>query len=111
MAVGCIPLTNYAAWFSPPLQDGVNCLEFHDRPGLMSRIREVLSADAATLAPIRRGVIDYYDRHLAPAAFLSQVRATSANRLRLYVNTEEPRILEAVRWESVLLAGRRPGQS
>src|SRR5260370_10572567 len=42
MAVGCIPLTNYIEWLSPPLTDGVNCFQFRDENDLRKRVFEIL---------------------------------------------------------------------
>jgi hypothetical protein len=102
MAVGCIPLTNYADWFSPPLTDGENCFRFHDRKDLQERIASILATDQAALNAMRRRVIDYYDRHLAPKSFLERFRAQQASEIRLYVNTDSEAILKRVHETSVM---------
>jgi len=114
MAVGCIPLTNYADWFFPPLTDRVNCLRFRDESELLDRVREVLAFEANEIALIRRSVIEYYEQHLAPETFLERLRANPADRLRLFVNAERRQILERVHPGSVIVAGRfdeGPGES
>ncbi len=108
MAVGCIPLTNYADWFFPPLTDRVNCLQFRDEIQLIDRIREVFAMSANEIESLRRGVTDYYDRHLAPESFLDRLRAHPADRLRLFVNSERRQILERVRPGSVIVSGGSP---
>jgi hypothetical protein len=105
MSVGCIPLTNYADWLSPPLTDGVNCLRFRDRDDLLSRVHDVRSAGSETIARLRRGVIEYYDRHLAREPFLSRLRAQTAPRVRLFVVSGREDALERVHHGSVVLAG------
>jgi hypothetical protein len=109
MAVGCIPLTNYADWFFPPLEHGLNCLRFRDADELRERVLEVLAADEASLESMRRGVVEYYDRYLAPEGFLERLRANQATRLRLFVNSEKSDVLKRVHPASVLAAGRVQG--
>jgi glycosyltransferase involved in cell wall biosynthesis len=102
MAVGCIPLTNYADWFSPPLVDGVNCFRFHGGKELQERIASILATDQAALNAMRQRVVEYYDRHLAPKGFLERLRAHTGSQIRLYVNTERDDILKRVHKGSAL---------
>jgi glycosyltransferase involved in cell wall biosynthesis len=102
MAVGCIPLTNYADWFSPRLINGVNCFQFRDRQELQGCIFKILSMDEAALDRMRRRVIQYHDRYLAPRGFLERLRALQGSEIRVYVNTESKDMLKRVHAGSAL---------
>lgn len=109
MAVGCIPLTNYIEWLSPPLTDGVNCFQFRDEKGLRKRVFEILGADELSIASMRRHVIEYHDQYLAPESFLQKFRAQQVSRMRLFANTEREDVLKCVHAKSVLTAGQPQG--
>ena len=73
MAVGTIPVTNYPEWLDPNLRHMENCIVFDDRADLKSKLKLVLELDDATIARLRANVIDYYQTHLRPEAFVRRV--------------------------------------
>jgi len=108
MAVGCIPLTNYADWFTPRLMHMRNCIEFTDEDDLVEKAKMVLKMEPERLAAMRANVIDYYDRFLDPDRFLDRLVAHPARTLTVFMITERRSIWERVGEDSVLLADRTP---
>jgi len=106
MSVGCIPLTNYAAWFTPRLTHMENCIEFTDEADLVRKARMVLEMDSSRIAEMRANVAAYYDRYLDPDRFRERVFAHPAKSLTLFVITERRSTWERVDADSVLLADR-----
>ncbi len=104
MAVGCIPLTNYANWFTPRLTHMKNCIEFTDEKDLLEKAKTVLEMEPQRLAAMRANVIDYYDRFLDPDRFLDRLFAHPAKTLTLFMITERRSTWERVGEDSVLLA-------
>lgn len=103
MAVGCIPLTNYAKWFTPRLTHMKNCIEFTDEEDLVEKAKMVLEIEPERLAAMRANVIDYYDRFLDPDRFLEHLFAHPAKTLTLFMIRERRSIWERVGEGSVLL--------
>jgi hypothetical protein len=73
MAVGAIPLTHYAEWMRPPLEDNVNCLAFETLEQLSDKLDTVFSMGPERIAELRRNVLSYYEKHLRPQAVLESV--------------------------------------
>lgn len=73
IAAGAVPILQYAAYLSPPLQDGVNCLTFSDAKGLRDVIRRALNMDPGEIRSMRRNVRAYYDEFLAPGRFTKRL--------------------------------------
>ena len=91
MAVGTIPITNYAQFMSPPLRHGVDCLAFETLDEL-DRVLELLATiDQATVTRMRQGVMDYYARYLAPPAAGERLLAALPASARIAVNDETGR--------------------
>jgi hypothetical protein len=91
MAVGTIPITNYAPFMSPPLRHGVDCFAF-ETLGDLDRILDSLAAlDQASIARMRQGVVDYYNRYLDPSAAGARLLAALPATERLAVNDETGR--------------------
>lgn len=75
MAVGTVPLTEYPEQFDPPLRHGEDCIVYAGADGLRSRVAEVVSMSPETLAEMGRAAAGYYDRHIAPEAFIRSLEA------------------------------------
>jgi hypothetical protein len=107
MAVGAIPLTNYADWHDPPLEHLRNCISFTTKEDLLDRAQMVLKMDPTELARMREEVVRYYDRYFNPDAFPRRLLQSPAERLTLFVVTDSQRRWESVTRESVLFARQR----
>lgn len=64
MSVGTVPILEYDQLLHPPLQDGVNCLAFRRKEGLLEAIERALAMDETEWEQLHCGAIDYYDHHL-----------------------------------------------
>jgi hypothetical protein len=73
MAVGTIPLTNYAHFFNPPLENGITCLSFSNLKELENQIRKIFQMDGETVSMMRKNVIEYYDRYLEPHRYIERM--------------------------------------
>ena len=89
MALGCIPICNYPEWLSPGLVHGDNCLAFSDRDSLMRSVEAALGAPDSVTSCMRTSVLDYFDTHLQPRAFVSPVLSSKSREVTVYVNAEE----------------------
>ena len=67
MAVGTVPLLNYAEFCRPRLIDGRTCLAFSTLDDLSSTIRRALSLPLAEIDTLSRAVTRTYDEDLSPA--------------------------------------------
>jgi hypothetical protein len=65
MAVGSIPILNYAHLFSPKLIDGINCLVFKSYEDLHNRIMQALQMSHHEISFMRKNVTDYYNSYLS----------------------------------------------
>ncbi len=85
---GAVPITNYGHYFTPPLQNGINCLSFSNHEELNRVVREAIRMSPERINFLRRGALDYYHRYLAPSAFGAQFRKTWVSSKPLLVNLE-----------------------
>ena len=88
MAVGTIPITNYPEWMDPRLETMKNCLAFDDGDDLIATLRLALAMNPADIARMKANVIDYYDRHFRPQAFVDRVLASPDQELPILIYTE-----------------------
>ncbi len=91
MAVGTIPITNYAAYCRPPLTDGQDCLAFSTPDELCSAVRRALAAPPAEVQAMQAATTRYYDDELSPAGFARKLDAWFAQprpEYRLILNQE-----------------------
>lgn len=88
MAVGTIPITEYAELFDPPLTDMVNCVSFAGREDLIDKINFAVNLPAETVEHLRRGVIEYYAENFEPRAVVGKIFAELPKINRIYVNAE-----------------------
>lgn len=86
MATGTVPILQYPAYLSPALQDGVNCLAFHDEASLREVINRVLAMDESGILRLREGVKAYYDTYLAPGRFADRLLKDESVNTTLLMN-------------------------
>ena len=87
MAAGCIPIINCQDFMHPALEDGVNCLAFHDHSGLLQAIHRALALAPPEVCRMRRAVLHYHKQHLEPRSWLSPALTRTSGLL--LVNAEE----------------------
>ena len=105
MAAGCIPVTNYAGWFLPALQDGHDCLAFTDAASLVAAVERALAMPPADVQRLRTGALRYYERHLAPARVPEALDALP-DGARVYLLSENAGPLAKVRAGSIAFPSR-----
>lgn len=88
MAVGTIPIINYPEWFTPPLRDMENCVEFQTKEDLVKKIRKVLSMPKEEVRSLGAKALRYYERFLAPERFLDRVEESKAHDIKLLMVTD-----------------------
>jgi hypothetical protein len=88
MAVGAIPIINYPEWFDPHLEHLKNCIAFEDKDDLLRSLNEVLQMDGEEISRMRRQVIDYYDDHLAPEAFVRRIESSARGKVIVLMITD-----------------------
>ena len=107
MAVGTIPIINYPEWFNPDLRHMENCIVFDDKDDLVKKINDVLDMEKQQVAEMRRSVIDYYENHLNPRKFVSDIESREGNKITVLMNTDKntrknaPRLNE----KSIIITG------
>ncbi len=85
MAVGCIPITQYGKYFSPPLVNGETCFSFSDIPDLKATIDQILGIDEVTISRMRENVVKYYDTHLDPKGIVEKIENKKEGVSHLYI--------------------------
>ena len=88
MAVGAIPVTNYPEWLNPTLKHMENCIVFDDRNDLIMKIEETLDMGQQKISELRRNVIDYYENHLSPRKFVSDIESRKESELTILMITD-----------------------
>ncbi len=84
MAVGTIPVLNYADWMFPRLQDGINCIEFKTLDELDEKIQAISGMDEGKIAAMRQAVTNYYDQYLEPCRFADRLLNSDEKFLTLH---------------------------
>lgn len=74
MAVGAIPIIEYADRFHPKLVDGDNAVCFQGEKGLAVAIRRIESMSPEKQSRMSANACAYYDEHLDGAKFLKRLR-------------------------------------
>lgn len=88
MAVGTIPILQYAEYFHPALAHGINCIAFSGEADLVEKIREVVRMDAGAVARMRRNVIAYYEKYLHHAAVAAMLAGVPEGGTQVYYYNE-----------------------
>jgi hypothetical protein len=86
MAAGCVPILQYGAYLTPPLQDQVNCLAFHDAQSLNAVLNSIFSMSDAGITALRANVRAHYAAHLAPGRFARRLFSGSQRKRILLLN-------------------------
>jgi hypothetical protein len=90
MTAGAIPITNYGHYFDPPLQNEINCLAFNTLDELDQALRKAIDMSPEQIDALRKGTMDYYERHLKPSSFGAAFRQSWSPSTHLVVNMERP---------------------
>jgi hypothetical protein len=85
MAVGTIPILNYAEYVYPRLVDGDTCLTFQTLEELVAKVRDALDMDERHLEAMHAKVLDLYRSQLTPEAFGRRLIESSSVNRSLYV--------------------------
>ena len=90
LSKGTIPIINYSSWFSPELENGVNCLTFSDERSLIESINVALKMPELKIHEMRENVKAYYDTYCSENAVYNMLKAYFAKRKRamMLVNDE-----------------------
>jgi len=88
MAVGAIPIINYAEWFDPSLEHLKNCIVFDDGNDLIAKLNMVLEMPGDQIEEMRRNVIGYYDNHMSPSSFCRRIESTEGRKTVVLLITD-----------------------
>lgn len=89
MSRGSVPITNYANWFYPKLEDGVNCLSFNTLDELNRAIQKSLSMTESEVIKMRRNVKDYYNKYCSPDMTYEMLNKHFGSRKRIMMLTND----------------------
>ncbi|MDB4749382.1 hypothetical protein OAF83_00605 [Rubripirellula sp.] len=90
LAVGTIPVLEYASVFRPALTDGVNCLTYQGKKGLRRTLTSLQGLDALEIERLRKGALEYYDKHLGPKRIVQQLMQPNVSKLHLHAHLAKP---------------------
>jgi hypothetical protein len=108
MAVGSVPIINYPEWFNPPLRHMENCVSFYDRKDLIKKIRSIFELEQQKISEMRNQAIDYYEKHLSPRKFISNIESKQESKTTVLMITDKNTIKNARRLNknSILIRGK-----
>jgi hypothetical protein len=108
MAVGAIPIINYPEWFNPDLRHMENCIIFDDKKDLIKKLESALELDQQKISEMRNHAIDYYENHLNPRKFISNVESRQENKTTVLMITDRNTIKNAnkLNKNSILIRGK-----
>ena len=86
MAAGCVPILQYAAYLTPPLDDGVTCMAFADARSLGEVVAAVLAMSPERIRGMRANVRRHYQDFLTPGRFSQRLFGGPRDRLTLLLN-------------------------
>ena len=95
MAVGTIPLLEYADYFDPPLEHRVNCITFSGETGLKAALKEIKELNADEIEQMREAVIQYFKEFLSPEAAIQRIVNHPKKRFRLLWNAHKTNVRPA----------------
>ncbi|WOO39444.1 hypothetical protein [Rubellicoccus peritrichatus] len=90
MAVGTIPILEFPEYFSPALEDGVNCLTYNGKDGFAKTIERALNMSEAEIATMREAAIAYYEEHTDILKFTQKLIKASEEGADFYFHFEYP---------------------
>ncbi|RAW02646.1 hypothetical protein [Pseudochryseolinea flava] len=79
MAFGSIPIIQNPLQYHPALVDGENCLAFSNEHTLVAKLQEALTMPPSAVAEMRKNVIAYYNKYLAPQQSIANVMAAKGH--------------------------------
>jgi len=85
LAVGSVPILQYAELLFPALEHGKNCLVYRDEAELLLRIEQAQSIPEAEYQAMARAAVDYYEAYLAPGAVIGQLLARDSQSVTLRI--------------------------
>jgi hypothetical protein len=97
MAVGAVPILQYPELFSPPLEDGVNCIRYDGEDDLLARLERLFTLSDSVVAALRDNVVAYYETHLAPETAVATLMAKLPEVKTLYLNAEHVSVYQLLR--------------
>ena len=108
MAVGAIPVINYPEWFNPTLKHMENCIVFDDKKDLILKLEEVLGMGQEKVTEMRNRVIDYYESHLNPRKFISEIESREEQKITVLMITDKNTVKNVSRLneKSILISGK-----
>lgn len=88
LAMGCIPIINYADLMTPPLRDHVNCLAFTTLEQLVIILETLPKFSLERIEAMRQEALDYYLLYLDPASVGRSLMASLPTITRVSFNDE-----------------------
>jgi|GEM_PF-2290281 len=89
MSAGTVPITNYAEWFSPKLEDGCNCISFHDAEELKYCIEKALEMSEDQVKKMRQNARNYYVKYCSTEAVYNRLKPYFGKRERMMLITND----------------------
>ena len=86
LASGTIPILQYSQYLEPALEDGINCLVFHDSTSLISALQKALNMPKEEIKAMRFRTQEYYNKYLAPGSFAKKLLQRTEPNISLYLN-------------------------
>lgn len=86
MATSTIPILQYAEYLTPRLEDGVNCLAFHDEESLRQAVDRALRMTEDEIRTMRKNVKQHYDDFLARGKFAERLFSHPHAQVTLLLN-------------------------
>ena len=90
LAVGTIPVLEYASVFRPTLTDGVNCLTYKGKKGFRRTLSRLQDMEALEIERLRKGAVEYYDKYLGPERMVEQLMQADMSKLHLHAHLAKP---------------------
>jgi glycosyltransferase involved in cell wall biosynthesis len=79
MAVGTIPILEYADWFDPKLEHGKNAIVYSGKADMIEKIKMAMGMPEEEIQKLRKGAIEYYEQYLAKGALAMKYESNSQN--------------------------------
>jgi hypothetical protein len=89
MCAGVIPILQYANWFFPALQNGVNCIAFNNNEELLQQIDSIMTMQKENIECMRANVTEYYAQHINPSSVIQKIENMPGSHISVFFNAEE----------------------
>ena len=87
LSVGSVPILQYPQYFDPPLQDGINCLTYNSKSGLISAISTALRMPIEKSQGMTNSCLDYYDEYLRLGKFSNKLVSSKFSSVSVLVDS------------------------